>query len=261
MTTNTGQQAGHTARILVVDASAGARLLAKLAFEHRGFDVVEAEDGEQALSLVRSGGVDLVVLEVRLPGMSGLAVLSRLRQEGDLPVVMVTVQQDETDRVIGLELGADDYVVKPFSPAELGARVTSVLRRSTGQRAPLAPIRQLAAYSGQVTAPVSMDQITRQVVVEGTTVELSPKEFDLLAHLASAPRRVFTRGELLAHVWDSALGWQDPATVTEHVRRLRRKIEADPANPRRIQTVRGVGYRYDPDTRPAGADTDLATAS
>lgn len=261
MTTVTEAPVGRVARVLVVDASADARLLARMALEHRCFDVMEAEDGEQALSLVRLGGIDLVLLEVKLPRMSGLAVLSRLRQEGDLPVIMVTVQQDETDRVIGLELGADDYVAKPYSPAELGARMTSVLRRSARRGTVLAPVRQQEAQAAQGNGPVSVDQTTRQVVVAGTAVDLSPKEFDLLAHLASAPRRVFTRGELLEHVWDSALAWQDPATVTEHVRRLRRKIEADPANPRRIQTVRGVGYRFDPGTGPTGAGTDLATAS
>jgi len=261
MMMTTGQPVGGNARILVVDGAADARLLARLALEHRRFDVLEAEDGERALALVRSGGIDLVVLEVKLPGMSGLAVLSRLRHEGDLPVIIVTDLRDETDRVIGLELGADDYMAKPFSPAELGARVTSVLRRSAGPGTRLAPLRHLAAEPAHVAGDVQVDQATRRVVVAGETVELSPKEFDLLACLASTPRRVFTRAELLKHVWDSAVDWQDPATVTEHVRRLRRKIEADPANPCRIQTVRGVGYRFDPGTRSSGAETALAAAS
>ena len=152
MTTVTGQPLRHTARILVVDASADARQLAMQALEHRGFDVAEAGDGEHALSVVRAGGIDLVVLEVNLPRMSGLAVLSRLRQEGELPVIMVTVLQDEADRVIGLELGADDYVAKPFSPAELGARVTTVLRRSAGPRVLSGPGREVTARTNPAVA-------------------------------------------------------------------------------------------------------------
>ena len=238
-------------RILLVDDVAEVRLLARTALERRGFDVSEANDGETALALVWSGTVDLVVLDVNLPRMSGLAVLVRIRQDAAVPVILLTGLQDEADRVLGLELGADDYVVKPFSPVELGARVASVLRRSGSGEARLGSGHHPTAHPPQTETTVPAATIVvrlseRQVLVAGSEVDLTPKEFDLLACLASAPRRVFSRAALLEHVWESSLDWQDPATVTEHVRRLRRKIEADPENPCWIQTVRGVGYRFDP---------------
>lgn len=239
------------ARVLVVDDMPDVRLLARAALERRGFDVAEAEDGETALAMVWAGSVDLVVLDVNLPRMSGLAVLTRLRQDTAVAVILLTGMQDETDRVLGLEMGADDYVVKPFSPAELGARVASVLRRS--QRAAPVGERVPAPGGGSAAMPSALDvrPAERQVLVSGTEVDLTPREFDLLACLVAEPRRVFSREDLLRLVWESEPGWQDPATVTEHVRRLRRKIEQDPENPAWLQTVRGVGYRFDPAGRGA----------
>ena len=227
-------------RILVVDDEAEIRTLVKAGLARHGFQVAEAEDGETALSLVWAGKVDLLVLDVNLPRMSGLAVLARIRRDATLPVILLTGRQEEGDRVLGLELGADDYVTKPFSPLELGARVTSVLRRCrpANARTQMPPEASLPATT------VVVRVAERKVLVAGTVVDLTRKEFDLLACIASAPGRVFTRAELLAHVWESALEWQDPSTVTEHVRRLRRKIEVDPENPCWIQTVRGVGYRF-----------------
>ena len=230
---------------------ADVRLLARAALERRGFDVSEAEDGETALAMVGAGRVDLVVLDVNLPRMSGLAVLTRLRQDTSVAVILLTGMQDETDRVLGLEMGADDYVVKPFSPTELGARVASVLRRSTngaptGDGTP-APGRDNTA----TPSVIEVRPAERQVLVAGMGVDLTPREFDLLACLVAEPRRVFSRDDLLRVVWGSEPGWQDTATVTEHVRRLRRKIEQDPENPVWLQTVRGVGYRFDPAGRAA----------
>jgi two-component system phosphate regulon response regulator PhoB len=243
------QQSGRTAaQVLVVDDAPEIRLLARAALERRGFDVTEAEDGETALALIWSGGVDLVVLDVNLPRMSGLAVLTRLRAESSVPVILLTGLTEEADRVLGLELGADDYVVKPFSPAELGARAASVLRRSSPEvPRPAGPMTSPSAAGPAERAPaLELRAEERTALVAGVPVELTPKEFDLLSCLATAPRRVFSRDELLEQVWGSAPDWQDPATVTEHVRRLRRKIEDDPEKPGWLQTVRGVGYRFDP---------------
>ena len=239
-------------RVLVVDDMADIRLLARSALERRGFDVAEAEDGETALAMVWAGSVDLVVLDVNLPRMSGLAVLTRLRADVPVPVILLTSMDDEADRVLGLEMGADDYVVKPFSPAELGARAASVLRRSAGGVTPAGsgvepgPPPELSGTQPCGTPALDVRPVERRVFLAGTEVDLTPKEFDLLACLVAEPRRVFSRDELLRLVWISEAGWQDPATVTEHVRRLRRKIEQDPESPAWVQTVRGVGYRFDP---------------
>jgi len=176
------------------------------------------------------------VLDVMLPKIDGFSLLSRLRRDGDIPVVLLTARTEESDRVLGLGLGADDYVVKPFSPRELVARVRSVLRRAR----PSAPSPRIE-YEGLV-----VDGATREVLVNGAAVSLTPKEFDLLAFLAGSPRHVFSRGQLLEQVWDSSGEFQDPSTVTVHVRRLRQKIEDDPDDPRRITTVWGVGYRFEP---------------
>jgi DNA-binding response OmpR family regulator len=179
---------------------------------------------------------DLVVLDVMLPRMDGFAVLRALREIADVPVILLTARSEEPDRVLGLELGADDYVVKPFSPRELAARVRSVLRRS---RRPAAADR--LEFEGLV-----IDGPAREARVGGRVVELTPKEFDLLAFLAASPRRVFSRGQLLEQVWDSSPDYQDSSTVTVHVRRIRQKIEDDPDTPRWITTVWGVGYRFEP---------------
>jgi DNA-binding response OmpR family regulator len=178
------------------------------------------------------------VLDIMLPGTDGLTILRRLRAEGDIPVILLTARAEEVDRVLGLELGADDYVVKPFSPRELAARVRTVLRRSSPTTA--------TALTVLTFGPLRIDPVAREVDVDGREVVLTVKEFDLLHALARAPRKVFSRRQLLAEVWDSAPEYQDPATVTVHVGRLRQKLEADPNAPRWITTARGIGYRFEP---------------
>ena len=173
-----------------------------------------------------------------LPGVNGLDVLRRVRTTSDVPVIMLTARAEESDRVAGLELGADDYVVKPFSPRELAARVNGVLRRTNG--------RSTTAPGPIVFGELMIEPLSRQVTLDGQNVEMTPKEFDVLAFLASSPRQVFSRAQLLESVWQSSPEWQDPATVTVHVRRIRNKIEVDPETPRWITTVWGVGYRFEP---------------
>jgi DNA-binding response OmpR family regulator len=196
--------------------------------------VQTAVDGATARRLLDDFKPDLVVLDVMLPSLSGFEVLSEIRRNGDLPVILLTARAEEADRVAGLELGADDYVVKPFSPRELVARVRSVLRRSTPR-----PVSGPIEFDG-----VEVDVGRRVAIVSGIPVELTAKEFDLLAFLVGHARQVFSRSDLLERVWGSSAEWQDPATVTVHIRRIRMKIEKDPQNPRWLQTVWGVGYRF-----------------
>jgi len=199
-----------------------------------GYHVQTAVDGATARRLLDDFKPDLVVLDVMLPSLSGFEVLSEIRRNGDLPVILLTARAEEADRVAGLELGADDYVVKPFSPRELVARVRSVLRRSTPR-----PVSGPIEFDG-----VEVDVGRRVAIVSGIPVELTAKEFDLLAFLVGHARQVFSRSDLLERVWGSSAEWQDPATVTVHIRRIRMKIEKDPQNPRWLQTVWGVGYRF-----------------
>jgi DNA-binding response OmpR family regulator len=228
----------HT--VLVVDDEPMLRNLMSHLLHLEGYKVLEAEDGLTALDVVATENPDLVLLDVMLPARNGLDVLGDLRRTSDIPVILVSARAEEDDRVAGLRLGADDYVTKPFSAAELSARVASLLRRSVMRRAP-------ARSGGRLTfARLAIDLRTREVRVAGARVEMTAKEFDLLAYLAGQPREVFSRDQLLEQVWGSSSNWQSDATVTEHVRRLRRKIEVDPDNPRWITTVRGVGYRFDP---------------
>jgi two-component system, OmpR family, phosphate regulon response regulator PhoB len=223
-----------TTRILVVDDEPTVREVVARYLERDGYLVREVGDGDSVAAAVREFQPDLIVLDVMLPNRSGLDVMRDL--DRSIPIILLTARTDETDRVLGLELGADDYVVKPFSPRELVARVRSVLRRTAAPVA-VAPLD----FDG-----LSIDTSAREVTVGGTAVALTAKEFDLLAHLAARPRQVFSRAQLLTEVWDSSPDFQDPATVTVHVRRLRNKIEADPEQPRWISTVWGVGYRFDP---------------
>jgi DNA-binding response OmpR family regulator len=223
-------------RVLVVDDDEAVRSLLTRYLEMEGFDVDQAGTGAAALAAIAAHRPDLILLDLVLPAEDGLDILGRLRRDGDVPVILVTSRSSEADRIMGLKLGADDYVVKPFSPGELAARINSVLRRTR----PLMSKRVLH-FDGLV-----LDLNTREVTVGGILVSTTAREFDLLAFLASSPRQVFSRQQLLAHVWNSRSEWQDPDTVTEHVRRLRRRIEPDVDNPRWIKTVRGVGYRFDP---------------
>jgi DNA-binding response OmpR family regulator len=226
-----------TERILVVDDEPMVREVIVAYLEREGFRVVEATTGTEALRQIAESRPDLVVLDVMLPEIDGFSVLAALRKANDIPVILLTARTEEPDRVLGLELGADDYVVKPFSPRELVARVRSVLRRSA---APVSP-PQVLEFDGLV-----IDEQAREISVDGNPVETTPREFDLIAFLARSPRQVFSRGQLLEQVWDSSSEWQDPSTVTVHVRRLRRKIEKNPDDPRWITTVWGVGYRFEP---------------
>ena len=224
------------ARVLVVDDDAASRALVRTALEREQFRVSEAADGEAALDMLRSVPPELVVLDVELPAVGGFDVLTQIRHAHSVPVIMVTGRDAETDRVLGLELGADDYVVKPFSPRELASRVRAVLRRGGEHTA-----AERLAYDG-----LRIDLESREVEIEGHVVDLTMREFDLLAFLARSPRKVYSRGQLLERVWDTEPGWQDPATVTEHVRRIRAKVEGAGASSCRIRTVRGVGYAFEP---------------
>jgi DNA-binding response OmpR family regulator len=222
--------------ILVVDDDADLVDVVRSALEREGFAVDAAGDGETALTKIAGADPELVVLDLGLPKLRGLEVLRRVRADNAVPVIVLSGMSDEADRIVGLELGADDYVVKPFSPRELVARVRSVLRRTRG-----------TAAAGRLEFDdLVIDLMTREVWVRGEMVELRRREFDLLAHLAASPRQVFTRDQLLLAVWDVEPEWQGAATVSEHVHRLRGKIEVDPARPTRIVTVRGVGYRFEP---------------
>ncbi|HET9692563.1 MAG TPA: response regulator transcription factor [Acidimicrobiales bacterium] len=239
--------AGVKTTVLVVDDDDDLRVLLGLVLRGEGHRVVEVADAAAATAALAEGGIDLVVLDVSLGDGDGRVLLSRIRSEGELPVVMISGRGETDDRVLGLRLGADDFLAKPFSPVELAARVASVLRRSARQ--PVAVAAQAADAAPPVAADpagLRIDERTREVSVDGRPVELTAREFDLLAFLAASPRQVFSRGQLLEHVWASRSEWQDEATVTEHIRRVRRKVEADPEQPRYILTVRGVGYRFQP---------------
>jgi DNA-binding response OmpR family regulator len=222
-------------RILLVDDEPRVREVVANYLQRDGFKVQTAADGESARLFLAEFKPDLVVLDLMLPVVSGLDLLHEIRRCGDLPVILLTARADETDRVAGLELGADDYVVKPFSPRELVARVRSVMRRAAPK-----PVAARLAFPG-----LEIDTSARMVWVKDKLIDLTVKEFDLLTFLASHARQVFSRNQLLEQVWGSSAEWQDPATITVHVRRIRQKIEADSQNPRWITTVWGIGYRFE----------------
>ncbi|HZB23065.1 MAG TPA: response regulator transcription factor [Gaiellaceae bacterium] len=224
------------ATVLVVDDESIVREVVVKYLQREGYRTLEAADGDTALRLVERERPDLVVLDLMLPGTDGLAVCRRIRARSELPVIMLTARGEEADRIVGLELGADDYVTKPFSPRELAARVKTVLRRAG---APVLTDGQLAF------GDLEIDATTRDVTKDGVPLRLTAKEFDLLWFLASNPRHVFSRDQLMDRVWgyDAAV---DTGTVTVHVRRLRAKIEDDPSVPTRLETVWGVGYRFTP---------------
>jgi DNA-binding response OmpR family regulator len=230
--------AATSGRVLVVDDDPTISDVVRRYLERAGYDVDKAADGPTALALAAERPPDLVVLDLMLPGMSGLEVCRRLRGMSDVPIVMLTALGEESDRVVGFETGADDYVTKPFSPRELALRVHSVLRRAgrgdTGENdgGPLAD------------GDLRLDLVSRTAERHGASLALTVREFDLLAHFLRHPRRAFNRAELLQQVWGWSFG--DQATVTVHVRRLREKVEDDPQRPRRIVTVWGVGYRFEP---------------
>ncbi len=223
--------------VLVVDDEPMVREVLARYLEKEGFVVRTAEDGEQALSCFEAAEPDVVLLDLMLPRIDGLEVFRRLRDKGAPAVIMLTAKGEETDRVVGLELGADDYVVKPFSPREVVARVRAVLRRSA---AATARPTDVLTFGG-----LRIDPRRREAELDGRAIKLTRKEFDLLHALASEPGTTFSRTRLLDEVWDSA--WDgDGSTVTVHVRRLREKIEHDPSDPRHLVTVWGIGYRFEP---------------
>ena len=222
-------------RILVVDDDPTISDVVTRYLQSDGYDVDVAFDGEEALEHAREFFPDLVVLDLMLPKLDGLEVCRLLRAQGPVPIIMLTAKGDETDRLVGLNLGADDYVAKPFSPRELVARVKAVLRRSGS-------VTGLEEDSLRIDG-LYINPKTRQVGVNGVDVDLTAKEFDLLRFLATHPRQVFSREQLLNDVWDYLYAG-DTSTVTVHIRRLREKIEADPTRPRYILTVWGVGYKF-----------------
>lgn len=232
--------------ILVVDDEPNIREIVALYLERSGFQVRLAGDGRTALLELTAALPDLVILDIMLPGVDGLEITRRLRSEGSTPIILLTARREEADRIEGLELGADDYVVKPFSPQELVSRVRAVLRRTQGSDRDLE--QHVALHTEHRPAVLAFDGLTvdaaaRIINVDGVEVALTTKEFDLLWFLASHPRRVYSREQLLAHVWGETQ-YIDASTVTVHVRRLREKLEKDPAQPRFVQTVWGVGYRF-----------------
>jgi DNA-binding response OmpR family regulator len=222
--------------VLVVDDEPIVRDVVVRYLRRDGFTTLEAADGDAARRLIETGEPELVVLDVMLPGTDGLELCRWIRSRSDLPVIMLTARGEEADRIVGLELGADDYVTKPFSPRELATRVKTVLRRSGGIATPTERI---------AFADVVLDGASREVTKSGTPVTLTAREFDLLWFLASHPRHVFSRDQLMDRVWGHAVAL-DTGTVTVHIRRLREKIETEPARPVHLQTVWGVGYRFDP---------------
>lgn len=223
-----------TGHVLVVDDEPTVSEVVGSYLEQDGHRVTRVFDGAAALDIAANDPPDLVVLDVMLPQLNGFRVLERLRDQGSTPVIMLTARTDERDRVTGLDLGADDYVVKPFSPRELAARVRSVLRRSRATNGD--PIVECGRFR--------VDTASRALFVDGEEVDATPRELDLLSFLIRNPERAFSRAELLEQVWRSSAEWQDPSTVTVHMRRLRTKIEIDPDQPQHIQTVWGVGYRF-----------------
>jgi DNA-binding response OmpR family regulator len=221
--------------VLVVDDEPIVREVVATYLRREGYRTLEAADGTAAQALLSRQTPALVVLDLMLPGIGGLELCRWIRARSEVPVIMLTARGDEADRIVGLDLGADDYVTKPFSPRELVARVRSVLRRAPGERAP----RRIAA------GDLAIDAGTREVLRAGRPVRLTAKEFDLLWFLASNPRLVFSRDQLMDRVWGYEAAF-DTGTVTVHVRRLREKIEAEPSRPQHVQTVWGVGYRFVP---------------
>ena len=223
------------ATVLVVDDEPIVRDVVVRYLRREGFETLEAADGDEARALLDERTPDLVVLDVMLPGADGLELCGWIRGRSALPVILLTARGEEADRIVGLDLGADDYVSKPFSPRELVARVRAVLRRAEPQTSP----RRLA-YGA-----LELDAETREVWRDGRELALTQKEFDVLWFLASHPRKVFSRDQLMRRVWgyEAAL---DTGTVTVHIRRLREKIEDTPSRPRHLQTVWGVGYRFSP---------------
>ncbi len=225
-----------TTTILVVDDEDTIREVVSRYLEREGFVVREAADGYEALDAIQENPPDLIVLDLMLPGIDGLTITQHIRQDRQIPIIMLTAKGEANDRIRGLDLGADDYITKPFSPQEVVSRVRAVLRRVNGTTA--------SATLGPLEFErLSIDPVSRTVKVEDQSISLTAKEFDLLWYFAQHPEQVFSRTQLLANVWGDEL-YTDPSTVTVHIRRLREKIEADSGKPAHILTVWGVGYKF-----------------
>ncbi len=225
--------------VLVVEDEASIAEVVSLYLKRAGFNVQVVSDGKQATVAFQRQKPDFVILDLMLPEMDGLALTRWLRDRSNVPIIMLTARRAEADRIAGLEMGADDYVVKPFSPQELVSRVRAVMRRLGREQSEAEPERALS-FDG-----LSIDPLSRVVKVQQDEVELTAKEFDMLYLLARHPKQVFTREQLLDRVWGGAQ-YIDPGTVTVHVRRLREKLELDPSHPTRLLTVWGVGYKFEP---------------
>ena len=225
--------------ILVVEDEASIAEVVSLYLKRAGYGAQIASDGRQAMTLFERSKPDLVILDLMLPEVDGLSLTRWLRNRSNVPIIMLTARRAEMDRIAGLEMGADDYVVKPFSPQELVSRVRAVMRRLGREQADAEPERNLSFHT------LSIDPRSRVVTLKDMPIELTVKEFDMLYLLARHPKQVFTREQLLERVWGGAQ-YIDPGTVTVHVRRLREKIEVDPSHPTRLLTVWGVGYKFEP---------------
>jgi DNA-binding response OmpR family regulator len=225
--------------ILVVEDEASIAEVVSLYLKRAGFSVQIVADGKQAMSAFQHQKPDFVILDLMLPEVDGLSLTRWLRDRSNVPIIMLTARRAEADRIAGLEMGADDYVVKPFSPQELVSRVRAVMRRLGREQSEAEPERALS-FDG-----LSIDPLSRVVKVQADEIELTAKEFDMLYLLARHPKQVFTREQLLDRVWGGAQ-YIDPGTVTVHVRRLREKLELDPSKPTRLITVWGVGYKFEP---------------
>ncbi|MGC1237391.1 MAG: response regulator transcription factor [Acidimicrobiales bacterium] len=228
-------------RILVVDDDPEITKLLEKFLSNEGYQVTVASNGASALASASATEPELVLLDIVIGVEDGREVLRDLRLISDVPVIFLTGRGLETERIAGLKLGADDYIVKPFSLGEVSARIETVLRRSGVNTA-----QHLIEAPDISFGELQINENTHEVRIAGTLLDLTSKEFALLSFIASTPRQVYTRSQLLEHVWASSSEWQNEATVTEHIRRLRAKIETDPDHPKWIKTVRGVGYRFEP---------------
>jgi DNA-binding response OmpR family regulator len=224
--------------ILVVEDEPSIAEVVGLYLRRSGYDVIFAKDGLEAQNKIESRSPDLIVMDLMLPIIDGFELTRWLRDQSDTPIIMLTARRDEVDRIAGLEMGADDYILKPFSPQEVVSRVRAVLRRTK-------PQPDEAAEQPLSFPSMSIDPQTRLVTIEGEEIVLTAKEFDTLWLLAQHPRQVFTRNHVLERVWGIS-DFIDPSTVTVHIRRLREKIEPDPSEPRHLLTVWGVGYKFEP---------------
>ena len=228
---------GQTPRILLVDDEQSVQELLSYPLRKDGYEVVQAGDGKEALDLFRESRFDLVVLDVMMPRMDGLECCRRLRASSPVPIIMLTAKSEEVDKIVGLELGADDYITKPFSVREFRSRVKALLRRSAMSLEPDDGEEVVEA------GDLRIDPLKRTVTVDGEPVELTFVEYELLLAMAGSPGRVWSRDQLLGQVWGSS-DYRDPRTVDVHIRHLREKIEKEPASPEYLLTVRGVGYRF-----------------